>query len=67
MKERKNDGALASDVVDELGGMKSVCKLFDIKPPSVAYWKKAGLPKPWYQYLKYRFSNLRAWRSDEED
>lgn len=51
----------AISVIEELGGTIEVSKLCQLKPPSVSYWKEAGIPRPWELFLRARFPNLKAW------
>jgi hypothetical protein len=41
-----------SALIDRLGGTGEVAALFGVKPPSVSYWRKHGIPKPRMMYLK---------------
>lgn len=42
----------ASKIVDALGGVTAVAKIFNIKPPSVFSWKKKGIPHARVMYLE---------------
>lgn len=42
----------ASKIVDALGGVTVVAKIFEIKPPSVFGWKLRGIPHARAMYLK---------------
>lgn len=41
-----------SALIDKLGGTGEVAALFDIKPPSVSYWRKHGIPSSRLMYLR---------------
>lgn len=42
----------ASKIVDALGGVTVVAKMFEITPPSVFNWKVRGIPHVRAMYLK---------------
>lgn len=42
----------ANKIIDALGGTTAVARLCEIKPPSVAEWRKAGIPNARLMYLR---------------
>lgn len=44
-----------SEVIDSLGGTTAVANIFNIKPPSVTYWREAGIPTARKQTLALLF------------
>lgn len=53
---------IAITVIDAIGGTNAVAKLCRIRPPSVTYWKEAGIPKGWEMFLREKFPHLSAWQ-----
>jgi hypothetical protein len=33
------------ELIEKLGGGAAVARLINVKPPSIVYWKKKGIPK----------------------
>ena len=60
--KNQSSPALADSVIKELGGLTSVAKICKVKPSSVAYWAKHGLPSSREMYLRLKFSKLDAWK-----
>ena len=42
----------AIKVIDALGGVAEVARLFDISMPSVSEWKNSGIPKARLMYIE---------------
>lgn len=56
---------IAADVIEELGGRDEVAKIMGITPNAVSYWKRNGIPKATFRFLKAQFPNLKAWNQKE--
>lgn len=41
-----------SQRIDQLGGTTAVARMFHIAPPSVAKWRKEGIPEARLMYLR---------------
>ena len=47
-----NTNPTPSEIIDALGGTTEVARLCDIKPPSVSDWRKNGIPKAQFKFLR---------------
>lgn len=63
--KKQSSPMLADSVISELGGLTATAKICKVKPSSVAYWAKHGLPSAREMYLRLKFADLKAWKKAE--
>ena len=51
---------LSVAIVNELGGTGKVAAIFEITKPSVSGWKKKGIPKDQWRYIKLAYIQLKS-------
>lgn len=56
----------AKAVIDELGGVTRVAGICKVRPASVGYWKKSGIPPAREMYLRTVYPSLKAWSMTTE-
>lgn len=57
---RRLDCERSVAVIDALGGVMSVCRIFGIKSASVCQWKKRGIPESRLQFIQERYREVPA-------
>lgn len=59
--KKQSSPMLAISVISELGGLTATARICKVKPSSVAYWVKHGLPSAREMYLRLKYPKLKAW------
>ena len=55
-------------LIDMLGGTAVVSRIFNVKMPTVSYWRKNGIPEARMMYLEIRYKNIiRKFREESND
>lgn len=60
-KLKNSTPEIAEAVIEELGGIHALARIFDVAPPSIQDWKKYGIPGWRQEYLKRAYPDLKAW------
>ena len=47
-----------SALIDKLGGTSRVAKIFNVKMPTVSYWRKNGIPAARMMYLEVKYPKI---------
>ena len=56
-----------SVLIDMLGGTSAVAKIFNVKMPTVSYWRKNGIPEARMMYLEVKYKNIVKKFKEEAD
>lgn len=62
MKDQKIRIAMAIDVINEIGGVAAVNRLFpDVSRSSIHLWKLRGIPVDKERFLRSSYPHLKVW------
>lgn len=57
-----------SKLIDMLGGTSRVAKIFNVKMPTVSYWRKNGIPEARMMYLEVKYKSvIKKFREENND